>query len=225
MSSIQLNLIPDVKAQYLKAERTRKTAIVVSVIIIAASAGLVLLMMSVSAGQKIALNSANKNIDKLAADIKNTQDIEKMLTVQSQLNTLDKLHSEKPVASRLPDFLAKIVPSQVQLNKIDVDLEQNTMTISGTTPSYEANNKFVDTLKFTNYQLAGSEDKTPAFSDVVLTSFGKDEKGASFTVTLNFDPVLFTSSSDGIQLIPKAGVTTREQVPSALFSKPAEVSQ
>jgi dolichol kinase len=28
MSSIQLNLIPDVKAQYLKAERTRKTAIV-----------------------------------------------------------------------------------------------------------------------------------------------------------------------------------------------------
>jgi Tfp pilus assembly protein PilN len=151
MSSIQLNLIPDVKAQYLKAERTRKTAIVVSVIIIAASAGLVLLMMSVSAGQKIALNSANKNIDKLAADIKNTQDIEKILTVQSQLNTLDKLHSEKPVASRLPDFLAKIVPSQVQLNKIDVDLEQNTMTISGTTPSYEANNKFVDTLKFTNY--------------------------------------------------------------------------
>jgi hypothetical protein len=225
MSSIQLNLIPDVKAQYLKAERTRKTAIVVSVIIIAASAGLVLLMMSVSAGQKIALNSANKNIDKLAADIKNTQDIEKMLTVQSQLNTLDKLHSEKPVASRLPDFLAKIVPSQVQLNKIDVDLEQNTMTISGTTPSYEANNKFVDTLKFTNYQLAGSEDKTPAFNSVVLTSFGKDEKGASFTVTLNFDPVLFASSSDGIQLIPKAGVTTREQVPSALFTKPAEAKQ
>jgi hypothetical protein len=225
MSSIQLNLIPDVKAQYLKAERTRKTAIVVSVIIIAASAGLVLLMMSVSAGQKIALNSANKNIDKLAADIKNTQDIEKILTVQSQLNTLDKLHSEKPVASRLPDFLAKIVPSQVQLNKIDVDLEQNTMTISGTTPSYEANNKFVDTLKFTNYQLAGSEDKTPAFNSVVLTSFGKDEKGASFTVTLNFDPVLFASSSDGIQLIPKAGVTTREQDPSALFTKPAEAKQ
>jgi hypothetical protein len=211
MSSIQLNLIPDVKAQYLKAERTRKTAIVVSVIIIAASAGLVLLMMSVSAGQKIALNSANKNIDKLAADIKNTQDIEKILTVQSQLNTLDKLHSEKPVASRLPDFLAKIVPSQVQLNKIDVDLEQNTMTISGTTPSYEANNKFVDTLKFTNYQLAGSEDKTPAFNSVVLTSFGKDEKGASFTVTLNFDPVLFASSSDGIQLIPKAGSWFRRQ--------------
>lgn len=225
MASIQLNLVPDVKAEYLRAEKTRKMAIVVSIIIIAVSVGLVLIMMSIVAGQKALLASADKDINKLSSDIKNTQDIEKILTVQSQLNSLDKLHAEKPVASRLPDFLAKIVPSQVQINKIDVDLEQNTMTISGTTPSYEANNKFVDTLKFTNYQLAGSEDKTPAFSDVVLTSFGKDEKGASFTVTLNFDPVLFTSSSDGIQLIPKAGVTTREQVPSALFSKPAEVSQ
>jgi hypothetical protein len=177
---------------------------------------------SVTSGSKANLKTYISFKNKI---IKNTQDIEKMLTVQSQLNTLDKLHSEKPVASRLPDFLAKIVPSQVQLNKIDVDLEQNTMTISGTTPSYEANNKFVDTLKFTNYQLAGSEDKTPAFNSVVLTSFGKDEKGASFTVTLNFDPVLFASSSDGIQLIPKAGVTTREQVPSALFTKPAEAKQ
>lgn len=225
MSGIQLNLIPDVKAQYLQAERTRKTAIVVSAIIIAASVALVLVMLSLVAGQKALLSSADKNIDKLSADIKNTQDIEKMLTVQSQLNTLDKLHAEKPVVSRLPDFLAKIVPSQVQINKIDVDLEQNTMTISGTTPSYESNNKFVDTLKFTNYQLAGSEDKVPAFSNVVLTSFGKDEKGASFTVTLGYDPVLFSSSSEGIQLIPKTGVTTREQVPAALFSTPSEAPQ
>jgi hypothetical protein len=221
MSGIQLNLIPDVKAQYLKAERTRKTVIVVSVIVIIASAGLVAIMLSILGTQKLALDSANKKIDKASNELKQTADIEKMLTVQSQLNSLDQLHNNKTVNSRLFGYLAKIVPSQVQISKVDINFEDNSIKISGTSDSLESNNKFVDTLKFTNYQLSGSEDKTPAFSNVVLNTFSRDDKGATFDISMNFDPVLFATSSDGIQLIPKQGVTTREQVPAALFNQSA----
>jgi len=224
MPGIQLNLIPDVKAQYLKAEKTRKTVIVVSMIVIAASVGLVLVMMSLVAGQKALLASADKDIDKLSNDIKNTQDIEKMLTVQSQLNSLDKLHFEKTINSRLFDYLTKLVPSQVQISNIELKYDENTASISGTADSIETINKFVDTLKFTNYKTDGGNEGT-AFTEVVLNSFAKTDKGAVFTIKFNFDPALFATNSDNITLITKNGVTTREQVPGALFNSQPEVKQ
>ncbi len=225
MSGIQLNLVPDVKAQYLKAERTRKTVIVISAIVIAASVALVLVMLSLVAGQKALLGSVDKDIDKLALEIKNTKDVEKMLTVQSQLNSLDKLHNDKTVNSRLFDYLSKLVPSQVQISTIELKFEDNVATISGTADSIETINEFVDTLKFTNYKLNGSNEEVPAFSEVVLKSFGKNDKGATFTVEFKYDPALFSTQSDGIILVTKQFVTTREQVPSALFNKPAEGNQ
>ncbi len=225
MSGIQLNLVPDVKAQYLKAERTRKTVIVISAIVIAASVALVLVMLSLVAGQKALLGSVDKDIDKLALEIKNTKDVEKMLTVQSQLNSLDKLHNDKTVNSRLFDYLSKLVPSQVQISTIELKFEDNVATISGTADSIETINEFVDTLKFTNYKLNASNEEAPAFSEVVLKSFGKNDKGATFTIEFKYDPSLFSTQSDGIVLVTKQFVTTREQVPSALFNKPAEGNQ
>jgi Tfp pilus assembly protein PilN len=225
MSGIQLNLIPDVKARYLKAERTRKTAIVISAIVIAASVGLVLVMLSLVAGQKALLSAADKDIDKLSSEIKNTKDIEKILTVQSQLNTLDKLHGEKTLNSRLFDYLTKLVPSQVQISTIELKFEDNIAAISGTADSIETVNKFVDTLKFTNFKVNGSEEESTAFSEVVLKSFGKSDKGTSFTIEFKYNPALFSTDSDGVTLVTKQVVTTREQVPSVLFNKPAEDNQ
>ncbi len=224
--AIQLNLLPDVKAQYIKSERTRRTAIVISLIVIVASFGLVALMASVVYGaQKLALASSNKKIDQLSKELKSTKDIEKMLTVQSQLGTLDQLHNSKTVNSRLFAYLTQIVPSNVQLSSVKVNLEDNTATLTGTTDSLQSNNVFVDTLKFTKYQLEGSQEQPQAFNDVVLTSFGRDEKGASFTIDLSYDPALFGTSSEGIKLILKEGVTTRQDQPSTLFNKPTEVKQ
>lgn len=224
--AIQLNLLPDVKTAYIKAERTRRTAITISLIIMAVSVGLVALMASVVYGaQKIALANSDNNIDKIAKQIKETKDVEKILTVQSQLNSLDSLHNDKTVNSRLFGYLTQIVPSKVQISDITVNLTDGTAVITGTSDSLESNNVFVDTLKFTKYQLPDSQDQQQAFSNVVLTSFSRDDKGASFTIGLSFDPVIFSTSSDGIKLVPKVGVTTRADQPNALFNKPAEAKQ
>lgn len=224
--AIQLNLLPDVKAQYIKSERTRRTAIAISLVVIVASFGLVALMASVVYGaQKLALASSNKKIDQLSKELKNTKDIEKMLTVQSQLGSLDTLHNSKTVNSRLFTYLTQIVPSNVQLSSVKVNLEDNTATITGTSDNLQSNNVFVDTLKFTRYQVDGSQDQSQAFSDVVLTTFSRDDKGASFTINLSYDPALFNTSSTGVKLILKEGVTTRQDQPSTLFNKPAEAKQ
>ncbi len=224
--AIQLNLLPDVKAQYIKSERTRRTAILISLIVIVASFGLVALMGSVVYGaQKIALASSNKKIDQLSTELKNTKDIEKMLTVQSQLGSLDELHNGKTVNSRLFTYLTQIIPNKVQLSSVDVNLTENTAVITGTSDGLQSNNVLVDTLKFTKYQLEGSQDQTQAFSDVVLTSFSRDDKGANFVISLKYDPALFSANSDNIQLILKQEVTTRLNQPNVLFNKPSEEKQ
>lgn len=220
--AIQLNLLPDVKTQYIQAEQKRRTVIFISIIVIAASAGLVAIMLSVIGTQKIALNNVDKDITRSANKLKETQDIEKMLTVQAQLGSLDKLHGDKSVNSRLFGYLAKIVPSNVQISDLDINYEDSSMIIKGTTDSLQSNNVFVDTLKFTNYKTTDNETLTPAFSNVVLSSFSRDDKGTSFTVNLNYDPILFSTTGSGVELVPKQGVTTRETAPNALFNKQAE---
>lgn len=220
--AIQLNLLPDVKTQYIKAEQKRRTVIFISIIIIAASAGLAAIMLSVVGAQKYALNEADKQINESAQKLKNIQDIEKMLTVQAQLGSLDKLHGDKTVNSRLFGYLSKIVPSNVQISDLDINYEDNTMIIKGTTDSLQSNNVFVDTLKFTNYKTADSDNTTTAFPSVVLSSFSRDDKGTSFTIDLTYDPILFSTSGSGVELVPKQGVTTRETAPNALFNKQAE---
>lgn len=221
MAAIQLNLLPDVKSAYIQAERKRRTVIFISIIIIGVSAGLVAIMLSLVTGQKIALNNADKEIDKSSQKLKETPDIEKMLTVQSQLGSLQQLHDGKTVNSRLFGYLAKIVPSNVQISDLDINFEDNTVSIKGSTDSLQTNNVFIDTLKFTNYKVANSEEQVPAFSNIVLSSFSRDNKGASFTIDASFDPVLFSTANESVEIIPKQGVTTRESAPSTLFNKPA----
>ncbi len=224
--AIQLNLLPDVKAQYIKSERTRRTAIVISLIVIVASFGLVALMASVVYGaQKLALASSNKKIDQLSKELKGTKDIEKMLTVQSQLGSLDTLHNGKTVNSRLFTYLAQIVPSKVQISEVIIDQEAGTAIITGTSDSLESNNVFVDTLKYTKFKTTGNDEQKQAFPEVVLTTFARDDKGATFKIDLKYDPELFSTTSEAIELVLRQGVTTRTTQPNALFNKPAEVNQ
>jgi outer membrane murein-binding lipoprotein Lpp len=191
-----------------------------------ASFGLVALMASVVYGaQKLALASSNKKIDQLSSELKNTKDIEKMITVQSQLGSIDQLHNDKTINSRLFGYLTQIVPSNVQISDITINLTENTATITGTSDSLISNNVFVDTLKFTKYQLPGSEEQPQAFSDVVLSTFSVNDKGANFVISLKYDPALFSANSDNIQLILKQEVTTRLNQPNVLFNKPSEEKQ
>ena len=108
---VQFNLLPDVKLQYLKAERTRRLVISVSLVASVASLALLLLLVSVTQLQKKHLSDLSKNIKADSAKLENQPDISKILTVQNQLNSLTNLHNSKPAVSRLFPYLAQLVPT------------------------------------------------------------------------------------------------------------------
>src|SRR5215467_2991209 len=99
---IQFNLLPDVKIQYLKAQRQKHLVVFISTIaIIAAIALFAFLVTFVDVLQKKNLSDLNADIQTNSNQLKSTPDLSKILTVQNQLKALPGLHDQKAVATRL----------------------------------------------------------------------------------------------------------------------------
>ncbi len=191
----QLNLLPDVKLEFIKARRTKQLLTLISIAV--AGVALVIFLLSfvtVNVVQKKSLSDLNKDISKYSTQLKSTKDLDKILTVQNQLDTLTSLHDQKPVTSRLFPYISQVTPAQANLNKLTMDFTAKTLSLGGTAPSLDVVSAYTDTLKATTYKVAGGK-ATKAFSNVVLSSFGRDDKGATFTITFTFDPIIFDTKS------------------------------
>lgn len=224
---IQFNLLPDVKQEYIKARRTRHSVIVISML--AASVSLfifVTLFLTVYVFQKARIRNLDSSIAEQTQTLKETKDLDKILTIQNQLNSLPALHDQKPVSSRLFAYMTQLTPAQVSVGKLDLDYQAKTLAITGTADSLSTINKFVDTLKFTTYTSDGREVTEKPFSSVVLSSFTKTDKDATYQITFKFDSAIFDSSKAIALVVPKI-ISTRSETekPTDLFKALPGVKQ
>ena len=143
---IQFNLLPDVKLQYIKSQRTKRLVMVVSLVAAAVSITLVtVLFLTVQVAQKKHLTDLSGDIAKQTKTLNSTEDLNKILTIQNQLNSLTTLHQKKPVASRLFGYIQQVTPVQASIAKLDIDFSLNTLTISGSADTLLVANQFADT--------------------------------------------------------------------------------
>lgn len=98
---IQLNLLPDVKLELVKAQRLQRLLTVISLIASLAAIVVVVVLFSASQYQKKHITDLNNSIAKKTNQLNSDKQINKILTVQNQLKSLDQLHASKPAASRL----------------------------------------------------------------------------------------------------------------------------
>lgn len=266
---IQFNLLPDVKLEYIRAQRLKRS--VVGIAALAAGISftiLVLLVLVVDVFQKQHLRGLNNDVKTDITKLQSIHDLNKVLTIQNQINSLPALHDKKPVASRLFGYIQQIVPDKVSISALSISFEQNTLVFTGTADKLSTINKFVDTLKFTTFGIGsvrgdwingnsykvndvvnhngtsyactvdntadqttepgvGADWKThwheapAAFSNVVLSSFGRSDKGASYSINVVFNKDIFDSSK-AVKLIVPEIITTRSKTeqPSELFVAP-----
>lgn len=218
---VQFNLLPDIKIQYLKARRQKRVFMLGSTIAIVATASLLVLLVSfVFVVQRKSINDLNTDINAQTTELRSTPELDKILTVQNQLKALPDLHDKKAVANRLFGYVSQVTPADASIARINVDFIENTLTLTGSAASLEAVNVFADTLKFTTYNTADDKQEKTAFSEVVLTNFGRDSKIATYTITVKFDPAIFSELEEVTLTVPNI-VTTRSEVaqPSALFQE------
>lgn len=189
---VQFNLLPDIKLQYIKTQRVKHLVTFIATIVSVVSVGLLLFsMFFVYIVQGQILGSVDKNIKKENAKLTKITDINKILTVQNQLDTLTSLHEGKPAASRLFAYLQQTTPARVSLSQLQLDFSASTITLGGNASSLDDIKIYTDTLKAAAYSTGADSAQKKAFSDVVLSSFSRTDKGANFTITAKAAPDLF----------------------------------
>lgn len=216
---IQLNLLPDVKLEFVKTQRVKNRVVSISIIAsLVAALFLGFMLVTVNYLQKQNIKDLDSDIKKYSTQLQNIDDLSNILTIQNQLNTLPDLHSEKPVVTRLFKYINQLTPSQATLSQINVDFVNYTMTFSGEAPSLDIVNLYTDTLKATTFDNDGQSEK--AFSDVVLSSFGRDSAKVTYTINFSFDQLIFDSAQE-IDLSVPEGPTVD---PAAIFQKQGETN-
>lgn len=214
---ITLNLLPDIKREYLRSQRTKRIFMVGSLIVSAGFVALVVLLgIYVFAVQRLEINGAQNGIDEAQRQLGEIPDLEKMLTVQQQLESLPELHNQKPALERLFTYLAAVVPADISLNSIDLDVSgDSTAEINGFAQDFPSINAFTDSLKNARVTFEGSDEQIQAFSNVVVESYGVDNNATSFRINLRFEPRIFDNTLKGAKLtVPNI---TNDQFNTDLF--------
>lgn len=235
---IEVNLIPDVKQELIKARRTRATVVSISILAMIVSGGVVaLLVVYVFAGQGVRGVVADNAVKSKFAELSKTKDLSNMLTVQNQLTKISETHANKAISSRLFDVLSVIIPAapnDVSLTSSQVNTEEGTLTIEGQSPTgflaYEAFKKTIAATELNYYQEGSSEvTKTPLASDIVdgERSYGEDQDGRRvlrFSISFVYDEALFSSASEKMVIQGPARRNATDSfvaIPESLFTVPA----
>jgi Tfp pilus assembly protein PilN len=235
---IEINLIPDVKQELLKAKRVRTLVISGALVVGVVSVGLVVILaLYLFTVQSIRGNILNGSITSKSKELEGVDDLSKMLTVQSQLAALSQMHSTKNIDSRLFDILTAVnpaAPNQVSVSSARIDAETKTISIEAQAVNgFEAAEAFKKTILDTAivYKDASSnENMTKKLTYNVSTSdmsYGEDSNGKKvlrFAMSFVYDEAVFARTSTEAVI---AGPNTKNvtdsflQVPQSLFSQRA----
>lgn len=182
---IEINLVPDVKQELIRAQRMRATVISSAIITSIVAVGLVALLLiyvyAVQLGRGAYLDGQIKN---KAAELAQVEDLSEMVTIQNQLGLISTLNNDKNITSRLFDMLSAVLPpapNTVQVSQIDVNADDGTIRLEGQTRGYDSMEVFKKTLS------SAVVEYTQADTGEVQKSDGEGSTGTDEEVPANDD--------------------------------------
>lgn len=206
---IEINLVPDVKQELIKAQRARAAVITVTILIGAISIAIVLLLaVYVFTVQGLRSTNYDGEISKYNKQFSSVDDLSKILTIQNQLSKLSSLNDNKHITSRVFDMLNVIIPpspNNITISTLTVKTSENLVTIEGqASNSYAALDVFRKTLTNAKVNFKNSDNSNQKPIDLASNisisnaSYGQDatgEKVLRFTLAFNYAEELLALSS------------------------------
>lgn len=228
---IEINLIPDVKQELIRAQRTRSLVVSSSIFIGIIALGVVALLAAyVFLFQSVRSGLADEAIKKGSQQLAAVEDLSKILTLQNQLKKIDILNQDKKRESLLFDALAAVIPpspNTVQVSTLSLDAETNSLVIEGETPSYDTLEVFKKTIDgaVLIYMQADETVTEDLAADISISdvSYGDSTTGAKvlrFTISFTYPDSLFSAKTPAYVIkLTNAGNVTDSflGVPKSIF--------
>jgi len=231
---IEINLVPDVKQELIKAQRIRSTVITSSILIgIISIAVVVVLAVYIIGIQTVRGVFLDNNIKTSNEKLLGVKDLSKTLTIQNQLTKITKLNDSKKIDSRVFDMLAAIIPpkpNDIQISDLTIDSTANTVTINGqASNSYAAVEVFKKTLdgaKVNFTDTSGKSQSATLASNISTsnTSYGEDATGVKvlrFTLSFEYATELFSPLSKDVAIVISTNGNVTDSylgVPTSIFA-------
>lgn len=234
---IQINLVPDVKQEFLRAQKLRNMAVSISVIVGLAAAGVVVVLGLLLGAQLLHEKIQKENIDKQFKKLSSIEDLSSLLTIQSQLAAIPDLQSNRSMMSRAFDTVTAITPTgenEIKISNLTIDPTESTMTIEGSANNgYGATDVFRKTILNTQvkYKADDTEQTVPLATKVDMgqTSYGEDVGGQRvlrFKLSFAYPAELLNNKGTSVSLVSPTGqkdvTDSKQQVPDAIFSQKAK---
>ena len=200
---ISLNLLPDVKKDLLRVRRERNLVVSISVVVVGASIGVLLLLsgtLGVLVATKALMENGIKNDEQTIKQAQKKKQLDKYITIQNQLKQIGKLKSDQQVYSRLMDYLTQLnpaAPNNVQISSAKIEAPAGssggtsssssssasadgiTMTIEGKTTNFSALDVYKNTLSKAQLSYEVEEEDTSSDSESSANSDGTYSKETS----------------------------------------------
>lgn len=233
---IEINLVPDVKQELLRAQRVRTMVISFSILIgLAVAAVVVALVLWVFVVQGALGLKYDSDIKSRSTALSKVPDISNALTIQNQLTKLSEMHDNKNIDSRIFDILATInppAPNNIGITKIMIDSSTKTITMEAqATNQYTALEVFQKTISATKFQYTdgGQTQTIPLASQLNNTdrSLGQDTNNATvlrFTLSFTYPDQLFSRTVQNAEIIAPSQTNATDSflgVPNSLFTPKA----
>lgn len=233
---IEINLIPDVKQELLKAQRTRAAVISGSIITCIIAGGVVVVLaLYVFGVQTVRGVIADQAIKDGYAKLSSVEDLSKMLTIQNQLDRITSLNEQKKIDSRVFDVLSAVIPpapNQVQISKVSLDTETSTIMLEGQTNAYDSMEVFKKTIdsSIIIFNQDGIEQQVDLASDISTTdvSYGENSDGQKvlrFSLSFVYPEELFSSEIPVITIKLKIDGNVTDSylgIPKSIFTERAK---
>lgn len=234
---IELNLLPDVKKEFIKAQRTRNVVVSGAIITTIVAAGAVaFLATTVYGAQSLLITNLNKDIKNNHQKLASKNEINKYLAIQSQLESLDQVSGQRAIYGRVFDYLQQLnpaPPSNITIYSLELLQEGNSIKLTGSANNFEAVNNFKYTLENASlvFTKDGQEQKLPLFSAVVAGQPALTTTNgitlANFTFDLTYAPEAFSKDTPNPKIsVPKLVTSDGDQnAPKELFGNSPEPTQ
>lgn len=146
-SHLEINLVPDIKEEMIKALKLRNFIFFLCIMVAAASIGLTAIFGLVMGGQQIAVDSKKATIEKLSGKLNSYSDLNDFLTIKDQLGDISTLSSNKKVASRTFNILTALLPSgpdTIQISELNVNLSEDEPSFNFDAQANAGKEPFID---------------------------------------------------------------------------------
>lgn len=201
----EVNLVPDVKNEMLKALKIRNYTLFVCIIVAIASVSVTLIFWLIMNGQQAALTGKKTTLDAMSSKLNSYGDLDEFLTIKDQLGNISGITGNKKVVSRTFDILPVLIPAgpdtiNISELKVDLSTEQPTLDIdaqanAGEEPDidYRVLEAFKKSMQFMRYDYGRYVDKNgatiPSYcmieKDIDGSVFNDPEKGIFAYWTIN----------------------------------------